>query len=421
MNKHGSASFQLESYNDHPKKDYVTGFMKSFRQFIIIGFVVFFSSTITTGCSLSSNSNTTAPDLPAATPIPPRTLTEARIVPIRNAALSFSVSGIVNEVLVSEGNLVKSGDVIARLKGIDRAQAAVAQAEVLLLSAQKDLDDFKERSNISTADAELALAKAQIELKNARDARKSLDYQQVSNAALDGLRATYFMALDDFKDAEDEYEPYKDRGEKDLERAAFLSKLSNARLAKDRAFFNLNKALEMPDPEKVAKADARLSLAQAALADAQSTYDKVKEGADASQLVILESAVSNAEAQLKAAKSSLHDLELSAPFSGTIVSNDLKPGQAVNPAVTVMLGDISAWQVETTDLVELDIVNIQIGDPVSVTFDAIPTLKLTGSVNRIKQMGLASKGDTMYTVTIDLDQTDSRLLWNMKAFVAFEK
>ncbi len=342
------------------------------------------------------------------------------MVPIRNAALSFPASGIVDEVLIPEGETVQAGDVIARLKGIDRAHAAVTQAEVLKLTSQKNLDDFTEKSSISTADAELALAKAQIELKNARDARKSLDYQQVSNAALDGMRATYYMALDDFKEAEDEYEPYKDRGEKDLERAAFLTKLSNARLAKDRALFNLNKALEMPDPEKVAKGDARLALAEAALADAQSTYDKVKNGPDASQLVILEAAVRNADAQLEAARSNMKDLELIAPFAGTVISNDLKPGQAVSSTVTVMIGDISAWQVETTDLVELDIVNIKQGDPVTVTFDAIPSLKMTGTVNRVKQMGLASKGDTTYTVTIDLDQTDPRILWNMKAFVSFE-
>jgi HlyD family secretion protein len=123
----------------------------------------------------------------------------------------------------------------------------------------------------------------------------------------------------------------------------------------------------------------------------------------------------------QAAQASLDDLELKAPFDGTIISNDMKPGQAVSPTVSVMLGDISTWQVETTDLVEQDIVNIQPGDPVTVAVDAIPSLKLSGVVSRIKQMGIANKGDTTYTVTIDLEQSDPRLLWNMKAFVAFDK
>jgi multidrug efflux pump subunit AcrA (membrane-fusion protein) len=356
-----------------------------------------------------------------ATPVPRRTLSEARVIPVRNAALSFASAGIVDEVLAPEGTAVKEGDVIARLKGTYRAKAAITAAEVLELSTRKDLDDFTDKTDVAKASAELVLAKAQIELKNARDARNSLDYQQVSGPALDSLRATYHMALSDFKDAEDDYEPYKDRSDTDLERAEYLQKLSNARLAKDKALYNLNKALEMPDPEKIAKADARLSLAEAGLADAQSTFDRVKAGPDATQKVILDAAVTNAEAQLEAARAALEDMELKAPFDGTIISNDLKPGQAVSPAVTVMVGDISAWQVETTDLVEQDIIKIQPGDPVTVSIDAIPSLKLPGVVNRIKQMGIASKGDTTYTVTIDLEQSDPRLLWNMKAFVAFDK
>lgn len=393
--------------------------MNIIRKTLLPLFPVLLISMLLTGCSPSASTQT-----PAALPVtavPERTLSEARIVPIRNAALSFPSAGIVDEVIAPEGASVKEGDVIARLKGTDRARAAITQAEVQILSAKKDLDDFIEKSDIARANAELILAKARIELKNARDARDSLDYQQVSGPALDSLRATYYMALKDFKDAEDEYEPYKDRGEKDLERAQYLQKLSNARLAKDKALYNLNKALEMPDPEKISRADARLSLAEAALIDAEATYDKVKSGPDESEKIILDAALKNAEAQLKAARAALEDLELRAPFDGTVISNDLKPGQAVSPIVTVMLGDISAWQVETTDLVEQDIINIQPGDPVTVAIDAIPSLKLPGVVNRIKQMGIASKGDTTYTVFIDLEESDPRLLWNMKAFVAFEK
>jgi multidrug resistance efflux pump len=384
-----------------------------FSLFLIVGIY-------TSGCSVLPGNITPTP-LPATpTPFPPRTLTEARVIPVQNAALSFSLSGIVDEVLVAEGDFVPAGGVIARLKGIDRAQAAITQAEVLNLKAQKDMDDFLEKSKIASAEAQLVMAKAQIELQNARDARKGLDYQQVSNTTLDGMRATYFLALDEFKNAEEDYEPYKNRGEKDQERAVFLTKLSNTRLAKDRALFNLNKAMEMPDPEKIAKADARLSLAEAALLDAQNTYDKVKSTPDPEQMAILKAALINAKAQKEAALSGLHDLEITAPFSGTIISNDLKSGQAVSPSAVVMLGDITAWQVETTDLAELDIVNIQPGDTVSVTFDAIPDLKINGSVNRIKQLGQSSKGDITYTVTIDLENTDPRLLWNMKAFVAFD-
>jgi HlyD family secretion protein len=365
-----------------------------------------------------------------ATPIPPiisteqvieRTLSEARVVPVKNAALSFSIPGLVEEVLAAEGQMVDEGEVIARLKGFDRARAAIAQAEFLLLSSQKNLDDFVEKSAIASGEAELALARARIELQNALDARESLDYQQVADDALNNMRATYYLALEDFKEAEEDYEPYIPRLETDLEKAAFLGRLSNARLARDQALFNLNKALENPSADKIARADARLAIAQAVIADAQKTYNRIKDGPDPDQLLLLEADVRNAEAQLEAARTALADLEMVAPFSGTIVSNDLKIGQAVSAANRVMLGDISSWQIETTDITEIDIVRISVGDSVKVSIDAIPGLMLEGRVNRIKGIGEKVKGDTTYTVIIDVDTDDPRLLWNMKAFVAFQK
>src|SRR5512133_2781192 len=153
--------------------------MKSSRYIIFIGSLILLIFVGTSGCSIFSKTDSRAVVIATATSIPPRTLTEARVVPAHNAALSFPTPGIVDEVLIPEGTVVKAGEVIARMKGIDRARAAIAQAEMLKLTAQKDMDDFDDKSKISTADAELLLAKARIELNNARDARKSLDYQQV--------------------------------------------------------------------------------------------------------------------------------------------------------------------------------------------------------------------------------------------------
>lgn len=390
---------------------------------IIIFTIMLLISLGVAGCGSDQSNPTSTPisSQPVSTDVTEanRTLAEAKIIPIKNIALGFTFPGVVDEILVTEGEQIAEGEVIARLKGVNKAKSAITQAEVALLSAQKNLDDFAEKSKIATAEAELALAKAKIELQSASDARESLDYQQVSNTSLDGLRATYIIALDDFKKADEDYQPYQDRSEKDLDRAAFLSKLSVARLNRDQALFNLNKAMENPDAEKIAKADARLAVAKAMVNDAQTTYDRLKDGPDPDEIVILEAALRNAKAQLESAKSELADLELKAPFSGTVVSSGLKIGQAVGPSTVVMLGDISSWQVETTDLTEVDIVEIKVGDPVTITLDAIPNLDLNGHVDRIKNIGESNKGDTTYTAYINLDQTDPRLLWNMKAFVSF--
>jgi HlyD family secretion protein len=75
--------------------------------------------------------------------------------------------------------------------------------------------------------------------------------------------------------------------------------------------------------------------------------------------------------------------------------------------------------VETTDLTELNINNIQEGDAVKITFDAIPGLELSGTVLRIQSLGQNKQGDITYKVTVKLDKQDDRLRWNMTALVAF--
>jgi HlyD family secretion protein len=91
------------------------------------------------------------------------------------------------------------------------------------------------------------------------------------------------------------------------------------------------------------------------------------------------------------------------------------PGAAV-----VQLADFSAWQIETDDLTELGVVDIDTGSPVTITVDAIPELELSGHVTSIKAIGENKRGDITYTVLVEPDQYDKRLRWNMTSVVSIE-
>ncbi len=340
-------------------------------------------------------------------------------MPKQSASLSFSIPGIIQEVFVKEGEPVSEGQVIARLKGSDQVQSLISQAQVQVLAAQKDLIDLNDQAKLAAADAQLQVASAQIELKNAKDARQSLDYQKVTQNTLDNLRARYLLAQRDFTDAQSDYESVKNRSDTDLDKAAALDLLSARRQIRDQALYNLNKALERPEQNKIDEAQARLILAEAAVEDARSTYAKLQAGPDPDQLQLLQARLADAQSQLKAAQTSLSNLDLKAPFAGTLISSDLEVGEGVAPQTVIMLGDVSSWNIETTDLTELDVPSVKEGDQVHVTFDAVPDLTLPGHVNRIRAIGEDQQGDIVYKVYIDLDKQDARLLWNMKAFVSF--
>jgi HlyD family secretion protein len=384
------------------------------KPFLLFSILIILGALLN-GCS-SFNKVTPTPAIPVQTGA--GAAAEARVIPVRSAILSFAAPGKVKEITAFEGSSVKKGDLIARLEGGERASATIAAADLQVASAQKTLDDLKEKARLAAADAEMTAAKAALDLKDAQEKRDDLNYKRVNQFMLEGIQAQLIMAESAVEDAETAYSFVQDRGEDDPDRARAMAYLSQTRLARDQIQRNLQYAEGPPDARDIAEADARVAKAQATLDDAKRSYERRKDGPDPKDLVLALASLDNAQAQANAARASLADLEIKAPFDGVVIVNDLEIGE-VSAAGKVMVGDISAWQVETTDLKEVDIVGIQSGQAVTVRFDAIPGLELPGIVNRIKGYGISVRGDNTYVVTVDLTQTDPRLLWNMTARVSF--
>lgn len=348
-------------------------------------------------------------------------MAEGKVVPIRNAILSFPVPGVVAEIVKDEGSQLKKGEIIAWLNGKENAEASIAAAEAQLTAAQQALDKLIENAALEKASKELALAEAQKALEDANKERERRDYIRVNQNTLDGIKAQFILAQDAVDKAEKDFSYFEDREEDDPQRAYFLTILVNARKARDIAKYNLEYASNYYDPEEIAEANAKVSVAQANLAKTQKDYDAVKNGPDPDDLELAEAAVQNARAQLTAAHSAHDNLALKAPFDGKVVSNDLEVGEYVTPgSQLVAFGDLSGWQIETTDLTELNVIDIQVGDPVSITVDAVPGLSMEGEVTGIKSYGENRQGDITYTVYVKLLAPDDRLKWNMTAFVVFE-
>jgi len=163
-----------------------------------------------------------------------------------------------------------------------------------------------------------------------------------------------------------------------------------------------------------------LAAAQAAVDQAQANLNQLRAGASKSSLAVAAAEVQSAQAALKLAQVAVAEAELRAPFAGTVAAIDSKVGEYVTSGTPVVyLADLSAWQVETTDLTELNVVSLRTGSQATVTFDAIPGLELLGRVSRIRALGENKQGDITYLATITLDKQDPRLRWNMTASATF--
>ena len=220
-------------------------------------------------------------------------------------------------------------------------------------------------------------------------------------------------------------------------------KRSQEQLAINNSYINLNDLIAPPDLVDVQVAEAELATAQALLSDAERELDRQLNGPRAGEVALLEAQinkgqrdfeiysvgpdpedvalaearVTNAEAQLVAAMAAITDRELKAPFDGVISAVHVNPGEWVAPGSPLLLiGNFDHLQVETTDLGELDVAQILIGDPAMVTFDSLPDLAIQGTVSRIAPKSIGGS-EANFPVGIELDQIPAALRWGMTASI----
>jgi multidrug efflux pump subunit AcrA (membrane-fusion protein) len=83
----------------------------------------------------------------------------------------------------------------------------------------------------------------------------------------------------------------------------------------------------------------------------------------------------------------------------------------------LVLGDVSTLRVETTDLEEIDVAQVDVGQEATVTFDALSERVFAGHVTWVSPMAEPGAGGIHYTVIIELDEIDPVIRWGMTAFV----
>lgn len=167
--------------------------------------------------------------------------------------------------------------------------------------------------------------------------------------------------------------------------------------------------------------EARVMEAEGALAAAEAEERlQVRNGASQEHIDAANADVDTARAALDAARATLAQATLTAPFAGTVASVDISPAETVTPGlIVVRLGDLSNFQVITTDLSERDVPAVQVGQPASITVAALGE-DLPGRVIEISRMSSTIGGDVVYEVTLEFDEQPEGLLWGMTTEVRID-
>jgi len=326
------------------------------------------------------------------------------IVPAQWTTLSMATAGLVEEILVEEGDQVEEDQVLVRLKGTEELLAAIAGARYEMASAQKALTDLSSQAETAST---AALEAISVHAKEVRDAQYQLD-NYTSPAEQKDMDP--WEAMDIMKERLDqarvEFEPYKDRSSSDSTRQDRKEDMDDAQSAYNSAVKRLGYI-------------TTLEVAQANLDKARQDYELYSNGPDPEAVAVAQARLDNAEAVLEAAEASLNDLELRALFAGTISEIYIGRGAWVTPGQPIVqLADLIHLRIETTDLNEIDAARVELEDVVSVSFDALDDL-VVGTVTSIAPKASAGSG-VNYTVVIEIDELPEMLRWGMTAFVDIE-
>jgi multidrug resistance efflux pump len=346
---------------------------------------------------------------------PGEVIAEGKLKPVHAVNLSFQARGMLEEINVKVSDSVAKGEVLASLSNFDLAMAQLTTANLELNQAQQAYDQFIRAERLDRGNAWTSYMNAQILRAEAEREWEALNVDDIENR-IEDAKAEVQDRNKDLQDAKDEFDKYKDLDKDNSKRKTAEDDLETAQNDYNEA---VRKLEEVTRERDLARAD--LDSAIGAEAEAKYQFEQSTDGVNKDKLAILSSQLDNAKAQVAAAEDALNNYQIVAPFDGVVAEMNVEVGeQVLADARVASLIDTSSWIVETTDVTELEVVRLEVGQRVTLTPDALPDVEMKGVVSEISQSSYTQGGDVIYTVRIQADEVDPRVRWGMTVEVVFE-
>ncbi len=150
--------------------------------------------------------------------------------------------------------------------------------------------------------------------------------------------------------------------------------------------------------------------AQSSLAQAQENLSELTSGPTDTQTLSAQINVQSAQNALTTAQQNLDYTSVRAPIGGVVSAISAVIGETPGSSAVTIVGD---GQVAQVTLNEIDAAKVSVGDPATLTFDAINGLSLAGTVVEVDPVGTVSQGVVSYGVQVGFSQpanTSSSLL-----------
>lgn len=379
--------------------------------FLLINLLL--AAALLAGCSGGNNSLMFQTEALQTGDLTANLVANGKVRPSRAQDLIWKLEGEIGDVLVDNMDEVREGQKLAELKA-SSLPAQVISARAELLQAEKDLESLQNNS-ARVEQAALDVLNAEDAVKDAERKRNTLspEKRKVGQAFIDGARADYLMAEENLKQAETAFNDLSSLPEENLARVAALKSLAVARQQRDAALAQLNYLLGHPSELEIATAETELALAKARLAEAQRTYADVKNGVPENELAA-------AQARVDVAQATLNQAFILAPFDGRVTYVSARSGERIQPGELAAHIEDAAHLYIDTEISEIDINRMKLGQPVAITFDAIYGKEYAGKVTAIGGSGQNKQGVVVFPVTVELLERDEAVKSGMTAALSIQ-
>jgi HlyD family secretion protein len=153
------------------------------------------------------------------------------------------------------------------------------------------------------------------------------------------------------------------------------------------------------------------------LEKAEQTYSQISGSTNPLDVQTAELVVTQKQNAYQKTLNTLSDYTVRAPFDGVVASVDAKVGDSGSSGTAVGT-IITPQQIATVTLTEIDVAKIAVGQKVTLTFDALSDLSISGQVIEVAGIGTVSQGVVSYEVKIGFDTQDSQVKPGMSVSAA---
>jgi HlyD family secretion protein len=303
-----------------------------------------------------------------------------------DSAVSPKASGRIREVRVREGDQVKAGDIIAILDDEQisareqQARAAVDEAQAKVLSARQQIAILNEQLQQSQLQVGQAKQDSQ---GRVRQAEADL---AAAEAALAQQEAAYKLAVFD-RDAYTKLAKSGAVSERQGKQAETTAETQAALVASAR---------RRVESARAAVASTKASLITSDIYTAQGSAIRQQIAQQQSQVASAEAQAAQSRAKLVEAQANRQDLQVPAPFDGTVATRTAEPGEVVN-AGTPVITLIDLTKVYLRGFIpEGQIGRVRVGQRVRVYLDSAPTTPIDATVSRVDPQATFTPENTYF-------------------------